>query len=510
MSYDPQAIPQACADTPALDVDSILTLHRDGSQYVCFVRKPDPEHPKLDKHGKPVSFENIGSIRIDDLRAMLPAFAEWIAQDGYFSVCSYYRAAPYRNKTTGLPDVWRKEKHLSKLTACYADVDCGRPESDQPGAALEWRQAQYEVGVLADKGVIPQPSIMARSGRGVYVLWLLRDEKDPTKPPHAWPEKVQLYKLCNRALDARLLAHALPADTRAIDAARVLRMPGSIHRKTGRRVEYVIQLDKAGRGFVYTLPELAGFLEIPAPIAELPPATRTLARPAAYRRVKKPGSAPLRSHGSRKMQALRAQDLLTISAWRGGFKKRGESYEDGATSPGRRFILTLYAGFLRGARETRETVEAALIELAASMIPAYPSDAPGDDPPIERIVQDVFESKPRSWRNEKLCSLLGISADGARELDLKTIRPLDVTVEADRARPLRSDLVNERREFARQYLEKYRRVTARALANAYHHAGFIGANPQTANADLNALGFVVNRSAGGRPRKAVKYENTSR
>jgi hypothetical protein len=204
------------------------------------------------------------------------------------------------------------------------------------------------------------------------------------------------------------------------------------------------------------------------------------------------------------MQALRAQDLLTISAWRGGFKKRGESYEDGATSPGRRFILTLYAGFLRGARETRETVEAALIELAASMIPAYPSDAPGDDPPIERIVQDVFESKPRSWRNEKLCSLLGISADGARELDLKTIRPLDVTVEADRARPLRSDLVNERREFARQYLEKYRRVTARALANAYHHAGFIGANPQTANADLNALGFVMNRSAGGRPRKAYR------
>jgi hypothetical protein len=502
LSEETKALDQDGADTPALDVDSILTLHRDEKGYIGFVRKP--QNPQLDKHGKPKVWENLFSIRAEDLRAMLPAFAEWLSQESYFTVCSYYRPAPYNNPKTGLPDVWRKEKYLSKLTACYTDIDSGRPESEDPGAALNWREAQYEAGLLADRGVIPQPSIMARSGRGVYLFWLLKDEKDPTKPPHAWPEKLQLYKLCNRALNSRIRTHGLPADKAAIDAARVLRVPGSIHRKTGRRVEYIIQLDQAGRGFVYTLPELARTLELPAPTGALPEATRSLARPPQCRHVKKPGSAPLRSHGPRQLAALRAQDLLIIEQWRGGFKKRGQKYEDGSTSPGRRYTLTLYAGFLRGARETPETTTDALRAMAANMRPPYPSDCPSEDPPIESIVQAEYASKPRRWSNKKLCALLGITAETARELELQTIRPLDVAREADQARPLRADLIQERREFARQYLEKYRRVTARKLANAYHHAGFVGANRQTANEDLNSLGYVMNRSAGGRPRKAYR------
>jgi len=502
LSEETKALDQVEADTPALDLDSIIAIHRDKKSYIGFVRKP--QHPQLDKHGKPKVWENLFSIRVEDLRAMLPAFAEWLSQDSYFTVCSYYRPAPYKNPLTGQPDVWRKEKYLSKLTTCYADIDTGRPESEEPGAALNWRQAQYEAGVLADRGVIPQPSIMARSGRGVYLFWLLKDEKDPTKPPHAWPEKVQLYKLCNRALNARIRTHGLPADKAAIDAARVLRMPGSIHGKTGRRVEYIVQLDETGRGFVYTLPELARTLELPAPTDELPPATRALARPPQYRKVKNPGSAPLRSHGQLKLQALRAQDVLTIETWRGGFKRRGQKYNDGSTSPGRRYILTLYAGFLRGARETPETTTAALRAMALNMRPPYPSDSPGEDPPIESIVQAEYASKTRRWGNKKLCALLGITAEVARDLELQTIRPADVAREADQARPLRADLVKERREFARQYLEKFRRVTARTLANAYHHAGFSGANRQTANEDLNSLGYVMNRSAGGRPRKAYR------
>jgi hypothetical protein len=440
-----------------------------------------------------------------ELRTYFPAFVEWLAEDSYFTVNAYYRPAPYRNPATGLPDVWRKEKYLSKLNACYADIDCGRPESEELGAALEWRQAQYEAHILADKGVIPQPSIMARSGRGVYLLWLLRDEKEPWRPPHAWHEKVQLYKLCNRALNALIRTHALPADKAAVDAARVLRVPGSIHRKAGRRVEYIVQLDQAGRGFVYTLPEMAAFLKIPAPAAELPPATRSQAKPPQYRRVKRPGSAPLRSLGPKRLAALRAQDLVTIETARGGFKKRGEKHDDGSTSPGRRRILTLYAGFLRGSGEEPAAALKALQAMAANMHPPYPSDSPGEDPPIEAIVQQEYAGIKRRWRNETLCALLGITAEMALALELQTIRPLAVTREADRARPLRADLVAERREFTRQYLERHKRVTARGLANAYHHAGFTaGANPQTANEDLNAIGYVSNRSAGGRPRKALK------
>lgn len=114
---------------------------------------------------------------------------------------------------------------------------------------------------------------------------------------------------------------------------------------------------------------------------------------------------------------------MTIEAWRGGFKRRGEKYEDGSASPGRRFVLTLYAGFLRGARETPETTTTALRAMAANMRPLYPSDPPGEDPPIESIVQTEFASKTRRWGNEKLCKLLRITAAEARDLELQTIRP---------------------------------------------------------------------------------------
>lgn len=488
----------------ALDVDSILGIHRDPDGYIGFVRKPDPNAPpRLDKHGRPYTWDNLFSIRANELRSMFPALADWLTHDSYFTVHAYHRPAPYPNKATGHPDVWRKEKHLQTLTACYADIDSGRPDSDEPGAGLTWRQAQHEAEKLADLGVIPQPSIMARSGRGIYLFWLLRDPNDRNKLPHAWPEKVELYKACNRALNERLRTHELPADPKAIDAARVLRVPGSIHRKVSKRVRYVIQLDDQGKGFEYTLPELAAFLDLPALESDLPGNTRTLARPAQYRKVKNPGSAPLRSNSWRKTAAQRAQDLLTIQTWRGGFLKRGDKYPDGFTSPGRRFILTLYANFLRGSGAKAEETLTAVKDMAADMRPAWPDD-PGDPTPEALIDSEYATEKRRRWSNKKLCALLGISADVARELELKTIRPAEVTIQADQARPTQADIVTARRDFARQYIERYGNVTARKLAGAYKAAGFTGANHETANQDLNALGYVVIRSCGGRPRKAFR------
>lgn len=496
--------------TAALDVESILAIHRDNSGYIGFVRKPDPSAPpRFDKHGKPYTWDNLFSIRADDLRSMFPSLSKWLTHDSYFTVHAYHRTAPYKNTATGLPDVWRKEKHLRSLTACYADIDCGRPESDEPGAALDWRQAQHEAEALADAGIIPQPSIMARSGRGVYLFWLLRDDKDPDKLPHAWPEKVELYKTCNRALNERLRDHLLPADKVAIDAARVLRVPGSIHRKACQRVGYVIQLNDQGKGFSYTLPELAAALNIKALDGALPDDTRLLARPVQYRRIKNKGSAPLRANGKLRLNALRAQDLLTIQAHRGGFLKNGMKYADGSTSPGRRLMLDFYANWLKGSGSDPSAALDALRSMAANMKPPYPDPYPDPNPSIETILEAAYSTgKLRRISNKKLCPLLGITADLARELDLKTIRPLAVEHEADQALPIQSEMIQARRDFARQYIEEHGSLSARRLANLYKAAGFKGANQQTANQDLNALGFLV-RDKGrpprktGRPRKAL-------
>jgi hypothetical protein len=491
--------------TPDIDLATLLTIHRGHDDYVGFVRKPDPNNPPLDRHGKPKAWESLCSIRLSELQTMFPKFVEWLANDSYFTVSAYYKPAPYKNPLTGLPDVWRKEKYLSKLPACYADIDCGRPESEEPGAALTWRQAQHEAELLADSGVIPQPSIMAHSGRGVYLFWLLHDPKDPTKPPDAWPDKILRYKDVNRALGERLRSHRLPADPLAHDAARVLRMPGSIHRKALRRVKYVIQLDENGKGFTYTLPELATMLELPpAPGGELPEKTRALAQPPQYRKVKNPGSAPLRSAGPKTLNALRAADLLTIQAWRGGFLKRGMKYPDGHSSPGRRLMLAIYADFLKGSRENPAAALKALHDMAANMKPPYPSDPPDQDPPIEDIIKAAYSRPVRKWKNEKLCKLLGITEEVARSLELQTIRPPAVAHEADLARPHKSEIIKARRAFAKNYLDLFLKTSARKLAKAYREAGFIGVSAQTANRDLNAIGYnvnIANRSRGGRPRK---------
>lgn len=490
---------------PALDVAAILALHRDPDGYIGFVRKPAPDAPpRLDRHGRPYTWDNLFSIRADDLRSMFPALAHWLTHDAYMTVHAYHRAAPYRNKLTGHPDVWRKEKHLRSLTACYADIDSGRPESDEPGAALSWRQAQHEAEALADAGIIPQPSIVARSGRGVYLFWLLRDEHDPDKLPHAWPDStIPLYKACNRALNERLRAHRLPADKAAIDAARVLRVPGSIHRKALRRVTYMIQADETGRGFVYSLPELAQALDLPALKGDLPEETRKLARPAQYRKVKEPGSAPLRSHGTRKLNALRAQDLLTLQAHRGGFLKSGVKYPDGTTSPGRRFTLTLYANFLRGSGLDQAAALDALRSMAANMRPPWP-DEPGD-PTIEALAEAEYSTAKRlRWKNPKLCALLGISAALAQDLELRTIRPLDVALDADRERPTQKELVQARREWLRQYIVEHGgNWTGARVMRLSSISPYPWNNRMTATADLNAI--APDRVRGpGRRRKAAR------
>jgi hypothetical protein len=484
--------------TPALDPDAILTIHREPSGYIGFVQKPDPAKPQLDKDGNPKGLVQLFSIPAGELRTMFPAVRGWLVRDSYFTVNAYHSAAPWTNKTTGLPDVWRKEDRLSWLTACYADIDCGRPDSDDPLQRIDWTQALAQVEALMDTNELPQASMVARSGRGLYLFWLLHDAHDPDKLQRAWPEKILQYKKINMALHERLRTRQLPIDG-IHDAARVLRTPGSIHRTANRRVHYWLRFDAHKLGWTYTLRELADWLKLTATENALPASTRAIALPAIYRISKNPGTAPLRSNGPKALNALRAQDLIIIEQWREGFLKKGMRYPDGRASCGRCLTLTLYARFLRSAGTPRSDALDALRKMAANCSPKYPSD--DSDTPLETIV----DSKCWGWTNAKLCASLGITDDVAADLGLATIRPKATAIAADKARPHQADVIADRQDIARQYLARYGRATARGLAAAYKALGVRGANHQTANLDLNAIGYKTERSRGGRPpKKAVK------
>lgn len=483
----------------------LRTLHRAPDSYIGFTRKR-----------KGGGWENLFSLRVAELESMFPAIASWLIKDAYFTVNGMYRTAPFRHEASGLSGVWRKEIHLRYLNACYVDLDCGRPHSENPVQRMTWRDVAAALGNMMDAGLLPQSSMFARSGRGVYVFWALRDDDEPNKPPRYWPERLTLYKKINRAIALRL--ENLAADLNAIDGARVLRVPGTLHSDASRdsialrenTAVYQVQHDGSGRNFTYTLGELAEFFGVRQMGMSLPQAARELAygsdwaeldeahreyneRLEVGRETLNNGVAPNRVQGYRRMHAARAGDLVILEQACGGWAKGR-----------RKWHLAIYAEFLRGAGIGADGVFVAVKAMSANCKPPYPSDS--NDTPLREIVAKTFSKPLPKYTNEKLCQWLGVNSDHARKLDLQTIVPDEVREERkppeggerERARQLRLD-------YARQYIASGGSTTARKLCAACAAAGY-KSNHQTANEDLKALGLQIRKAQSGRPSKKTQGE----
>lgn len=222
-------------------------IHRRNDGYISITRK--------DERG---GWENICAIPASRLPGL---FAEdlisLVDQDGYFSINSQYRY-PIRNpynlcdedgKLLYLPA--RHRKHLRHLTACYVDLDIHRLNITTGKAIGAVIDAQ-------DQGLIPPASVITRSGRGIWLLWLLRDPKGGLQ--HGYDEKERAWSKIQVAIGAKF--RNLAADPLAKDCSRVTRIPGSMNRKAGQRVGYWVQYDTDGQIPTYTLQSLADALHV--------------------------------------------------------------------------------------------------------------------------------------------------------------------------------------------------------------------------------------------------------
>lgn len=168
-------------------LEPLRALHRgagyssdDGSDsYVTFAR--------VNKAG---DFENLFSLTVEELNSNFSRAAEFLTHDAYFSVNGLYRTAPFLSDVTGLPGVWRQEKHLRYLNACYLDLDVGRdPKSGASDTqCLTVDDASQKLLVMIRDGSLLNPSMSARSGRGLYLFWFLRDDNANQNncPPRAY------------------------------------------------------------------------------------------------------------------------------------------------------------------------------------------------------------------------------------------------------------------------------------------------------------------------------------
>lgn len=118
------------------------------------------------------------------------------------------------------PGSGRKVSNLKRLNALYLDLD------------------YYKIGLSRDQVLedleqnyfnkkIPVPTFIVSSGQGMYLIWKISEDRNALP---RWTSVMHyLFDQCG----------SFKADPKALDAARVLRVPGSIHGDTGATVSVI-------------------------------------------------------------------------------------------------------------------------------------------------------------------------------------------------------------------------------------------------------------------------------
>jgi hypothetical protein len=149
---------------------------------------------------------------------------EWLSKlpdtrDVYFCTSTQRNAnerTTKNNRTYYTPI--RNQANAVKLKALFLDVDCKGGENGYP----DLHAAVAAIGQFIKDAGLPKPSVIVRSGGGLHVYYTLMR----ALPPHEW------QPLAN-ALAEATKRHGLKCDTQVtIDSARILRVPGTLNRKT--------------------------------------------------------------------------------------------------------------------------------------------------------------------------------------------------------------------------------------------------------------------------------------
>lgn len=462
------------------DLTMIRLIHRGHDGYVSFERKnADGSH------------DNIASIPANAMPSMFDQMIPVVEYDGFFGINGMFRPGDVKNEH-GLFDqhgnplrkARRKTENLRWLTAIYADLDSHK-------LGMEPADVIGEIIRLQDADQMPPASIITRSGGGVWLFWLLTGQ-DSTNPVRAWPENVAGWNRIQRAFNERFAQFG--ADTQAMDAARITRIPGSINTKRKfARVAYSVQFDAAGMPFTYTMERLAAWcgvsLEIrqharlPSPAGKDPKAVEKGVKGQA-------GRWTVATENFRKLWTMRGQ-------WRAGLRNAA--------------VLT-YATILnshpKAVRMTDEQIAAELDRLYADM----------DQPTEDRYSRDQFETTVQaargnasrrksfgvlaSTRNQTFADWLEITPEEAAELPTWPASSKYRGVESPPPMT-QGEVRRKRRELLKHHLENRKATGAEleplhVLAELVEMAGLPRPADQTVASDLDKLGHVTHRKR--RPR----------
>lgn len=457
----------ALPPTEALIPEQVLRLLFDGSRpehYVAFARSSDRGLPRVlhapvpnvvEGHQRALAFtESEHRVLYTFPQTYKAAFenapAMVVYSDGY---------ATSEGKRV-LPFEARKE-HVAELTCAWADLDVGRSEDEDPDPRARMTAGEALAAALekVTRDELPCPTLSAFSGRGCYLIWLIREEDGLA--PEATPENLARWKGICSALTAKL--SDLRADPNAGKPAQPFKAPGTRDAKTGNIViwnRHGIQRD--GKRLAdprYTLAQLGehlSALHIPTPIPAriiAPIVTRKTERPAlaAPLRLEEP---PRRHRGRTGRQsapcARRVREIEALVNARGGMTtgerhatlfhlfreyRRWWLMENAPPSPHQ--AGTDYAGCTCSPCEERRAVRRVAWGKASAA--CHQANRKFRPPLSESELQDALQQRkgPAAegrFRGDTIAMQLRVTQEEAKRLELRAIVPDAVRAEREGSR----------------------------------------------------------------------------
>lgn len=141
--------------TFAVEIDqvaSMLLLHRHQDGVISFAIESDGR------------WRPVHAVRARDLESIFPEFRTQLFKDSFVSINASHRMARRTSGGLGIPD--HTTSNLRYLCACYCDIDCHKV-----GSCCE--SALRFVRECVNQGDLPAPSMIVRSGRGLWTFWLI-------------------------------------------------------------------------------------------------------------------------------------------------------------------------------------------------------------------------------------------------------------------------------------------------------------------------------------------------
>lgn len=180
--------------------ESYLKNHRGNAYFALLSATPGSSYKRQKSYPVSVMPEVIRA-----LHSSYNGLDSWISQAEFF--------APTRRLV-----------HVSRIGLLFADLDCYKVGIEGSPESTTNRLLRF-----CEKHVIPTPSIVVFSGRGLQVKWLL----STAIPQQAIPRWNALQQVLNDKLQA------FGADTKALDASRVLRLVQTVNTKSNEIVRVV-------------------------------------------------------------------------------------------------------------------------------------------------------------------------------------------------------------------------------------------------------------------------------